>query len=281
MHARFLFSLLLYSAFARTTFASDALEQKPFVIVVPSYNNAKNYQQNLDTLFAQQYENYRVVYVDDASTDSTGALVEDYALENGVQDRITIVHNEENQGALYNLYHAIHSSDDEEIILCVDGDDWLAHTEVLAHLNEVYSKKNILVTYGGFVTYPAGREYFGKRYTNAEISRNGFRKAPVHGWRPARSFYAGLFKKIRNEDLMYNGKFLPMSWDRGIMFPMLEMAGERFAAVQEVLYVYNRGNPISDHKKNPRLQRRLGSLVRNRKPYKRLSESVVHAVRKL
>jgi hypothetical protein len=33
----------------------------------------------------------------------------------------------------------------------------------------------------------------------------------------------GLFKKIKKEDLLYEGEFVLMSWDIAMMFPMLEM----------------------------------------------------------
>ncbi len=43
--------------------------QLPFCIVVPSYNNIKSrlYLRNLDSLFMQDYTNYRIVYIDDHS----------------------------------------------------------------------------------------------------------------------------------------------------------------------------------------------------------------------
>lgn len=48
--------------------------QLPFCIVTPSYNNvnSKLYLRNLDSLFMQNYDNYHIVYIDDASPDKTG-----------------------------------------------------------------------------------------------------------------------------------------------------------------------------------------------------------------
>ena len=43
-------------------------EHKPFVIVVPSYNNSSWVEKNLRSIFEQKYDNYRVVYINDAST---------------------------------------------------------------------------------------------------------------------------------------------------------------------------------------------------------------------
>jgi glycosyltransferase involved in cell wall biosynthesis len=57
-------------------------------IVIPSYNNRQWYRQNLASVCAQAYDNFRAIYVDDGSSDQTGALVarfiEDHAVGHGV-----------------------------------------------------------------------------------------------------------------------------------------------------------------------------------------------------
>ena len=54
--------------------------QLRFCIVVPSYKNVKSnlYLRNLDSIFMQDYDNYHVVYIDDASPDQTGEYVKQY-----------------------------------------------------------------------------------------------------------------------------------------------------------------------------------------------------------
>ncbi len=267
---RYTLLLLLLVPSIHATEATQNLEEKPFVVIVPSYNNAKDYQQNLDTIFSQVYENFRVIYINDASADGTGELVEAYVQEEEVSDQITIIHNEENRGALYNLYHAIHSCDDEEIVVCLDGDDWFADDCVLRRMNELYSSGKVWLTYGGYRDYPGGWEYHGKRYDKERIKKNWFRSKPILGWMPTRTFYAWLFKRIKMQDLMFQGSFYPMAWDWGIMFPMLEMAGERFEAVEDIFYIYNRANPISDNRKDRELQSFLGRLIINKEKYRRL-----------
>ncbi len=57
--------------------------QLPFCLIVPSYNNAKSkiYLRNLDSIFMQDYSNYRVIYIDDKSPDKTGEFVSKYFIE--------------------------------------------------------------------------------------------------------------------------------------------------------------------------------------------------------
>ncbi len=58
----------------------------------------------------QDYQNYHVVYIDDASPDRTGYNVLDYIEEKGIpDDKIKVFINDKNKKALYNIYNAIHS----------------------------------------------------------------------------------------------------------------------------------------------------------------------------
>ena len=52
-------------------------QELPFCIVVPSYKNVRDdrYKLNMYSIFRQEYDNYHVVYMDDASPDGTGDKV--------------------------------------------------------------------------------------------------------------------------------------------------------------------------------------------------------------
>ena len=55
-------------------------------------------------------------------------------------------------------------------------------------------------------------------------------------------------KKIKKSDFLLNGQFFSAGCDLAEMIPMIEMARERVRFVPEILYVYNKLNPISDSK---------------------------------
>src|SRR3990167_8566717 len=82
-------------------------EEKPFVILIPSYNNEEYVGRNLTSVLDQEYTNYRVIFIDDCSTDDTGK--EAVKCVEGLQalDKVTFIHNEANYKALYNVYYAI------------------------------------------------------------------------------------------------------------------------------------------------------------------------------
>src|SRR5690348_14207187 len=88
-----------------------------FVIVIPSYNNKRWYEKNLDSVFMQTYHNYDVVYIDDCSADGTADLVKDYIKKHGAQQTVLLVSNEKRNGALANIYNAVHSCKDDDVIV--------------------------------------------------------------------------------------------------------------------------------------------------------------------
>src|SRR3990170_5070953 len=62
-------SVILYSLYPHSK--NHALQEKRMVIVIPSYNNGEWCLRNLISAFSQNYTNYRIIYIDDCSTDNT------------------------------------------------------------------------------------------------------------------------------------------------------------------------------------------------------------------
>lgn len=245
-------------------------DEKEIIVIIPSYNNAKWCVKNLDSIFEQKYANYTVIYINDNSTDATKTLVEAYKAEKHLENKLTIINNTDRCGALYNVYHVVHSCPDNAIIIIVDGDDWLKHDKVFVKINSAYSDPNVWLTYGSYDCDPPQR----KQGCCASIPLDIIRNNNFRGYRwvttALRTFYAYLFKKIKKEDFLYEGKFFEMAGDLAYMFPMLEMCGDRFKYIPEILYTYNVSNPINDSRKNGKLQGKLDALIRKKEKYQRL-----------
>lgn len=243
---------------------------KKIVIIIPSYKNSQWYERNLASVMAQNYENFRAVYIDDCSPDNTGELVEQYIAKNNFGHKIKLIRNSVRVGAMQNLYEAIHSCEDDEIIVTLDGDDWLAHPEVLTRIDSLYSDPNVWMTYGQYRSWPDNGIGCSRQIPTQVIEGNSFRS---YGWCSShlRSFYTWLFKKIKKEDFLDSfGKFYPSAWDLALMFPMLEMSGYRSKFIPDVLYIYNVDNPINDFKVDLGLQQRLEKNIRSKKRYDRI-----------
>ncbi len=228
-------------------------EHKPFVIIIPSYNNIEWVEKNLKSIFAQKYDNYRIIYIDDASRDGTDERVKDLAALAQHEHHFELIQNESNQGACENIYRAVHSCRDDEIAIILDGDDWLAHDRVLERLNEIYANHDVWMTYGSYIEYPTYSytvANFARQLPRKIIKNNRIRSFTRKHWclSHLRTFYVGLFKKIKSRDLLLDGKYYDTTYDLGFMIPMVEMAGDHVKFVKDVLYIYNRATPFNDNK---------------------------------
>ena len=237
-----------------------------FTIVIPSYNCENWVKKNLNSAINQEYENYEILYIDDASTDNTYSKAHEYLKNSGINYRIA--RNRTNKRALHNLVHAIDNAIEDTIIVALDGDDWLANKNVLKKLDKVYSSGDVWITAGSYIdnvlletTKPNIPEGFWEDIRNSKWTLSHLR-----------TFKKSLFKKIRKEDLLdFDGQYYKFTWDRVIMYPMVEMAGkENFKPINEVLYVYNRKNPISVDRVHREEQLRIEREVRQKPFYKKI-----------
>lgn len=244
--------------------------EKPIVVLTTAYNVRQWTLKNVNSILKQDYGNYRVIYVDDASSDGTADFVETIVQKARKRVSFHLVRNHQRKGALYNIYSAIHSyCGGDEIVVSLDGDDWFSHDRVLRQINEAYNgEKEVWLTHGSMQEFPSNGIGWSIPIPSEIVDRHAFRtfRCPSH----LRTFYAWLFKKIRLEDLLYQGEFFSMTWDQAIMFPMIEMAAERHAFISDCLYIYNHTNPLNDNKVNAQLQNDLEKYIRAMPPYERL-----------
>lgn len=246
---------------------------KKFVIVIPSYKNEQWCEKNIQSALDQNYLNFRVIFTDDCSPDNTFDKVSNFVNSHRNASKAILIKNTNRLGALENLYNMIVSCNDDEIILTLDGDDWFPDNDVLNKLNKVYSENDVWLTYGQYRNTYSNAMGHCRAYEQGVINSNSYRSV-VWNASHLRTFYTWLFKRIRKEDLMQNGKFFSMTWDFAIMFPMLEMSGGHFQYIPDVLYIYNDMNPINDHKVNRNTQAQLDRHIRSMPRYPRTEKPV-------
>src|SRR5437763_4136386 len=185
---------------------------KRIAIIIPSYNNQQWYDRNLSSVLAQDYQDFRIIYVDDCSPDGTGELVGQFIADHRAGDLVHLIRNSVRRGALSNLYDTIHTCDDDEIIILLDGDDWLAHKGVLKKVNEAYVNPDCWMTYGQYRSWPDDTIGLSKEIPAEVIDTNAFRD---NEWCSShlRTFYAWMFKSIRMQDLISpSGTVYHTSW---------------------------------------------------------------------
>ena len=91
-------------------------------IVMATYNGEKYLREQVDSLLAQSYPTLEFIFVDDASSDSSVKILQEYALSD---TRIRLVTNPENQGLLATFETAIRAAKGEMIALSDQDDVWM------------------------------------------------------------------------------------------------------------------------------------------------------------
>jgi len=270
----FVLAFLIFPRKQREAPSFPVTEEKPFTVVIPSFNNEAFVEQNLHSVFSQDYANYRVVYIDDASTDGTLEKALHLIQELGQENRTTLITNKTNQGSLSNLYQVIQNCPDHEIIVRLDGDDFLAHNKVLSTLNKAYANPNTWLTYGSSLTYPS---YRPDPEWSLPLAEKKIRQGKLPP--PPYTFYAALFKQIKLEDLFYRGHFYPMGVDMAIVYPLLEMAKGHIQPISDCLHLTNKDNPLACEQVHPNFHKQCLEVISHLPSYASLKTLPHYPVR--
>jgi glycosyltransferase involved in cell wall biosynthesis len=236
-------------------------------IVTPTYNNEKYCIRNLKWMVKQNFTNWKMIIIDDCSTDKTKELIKEYIQTHHLSDKVLLIENSQRCGALKNIYTTVSNCDDNDIIVLYDGDDRWAHEGVLMRIAQEYSDDKVWMTYGSWQAYPTKAGGNCRALPKEIIKKAAFREYSFVTSHP-RTFYAWLFKKIKLEDFLYKGEFFSVAWDLAIMFPLLEIsANGHIRYIPDILYFYNIDNPLNDFKCHTELQQRLDRFIRTKSKY--------------
>jgi glycosyltransferase involved in cell wall biosynthesis len=218
-----------------------------FKIVVPSFNSVDYIAKTLSSIEAQSYKNYQVCVIDDGSTmKQQKDIILSFCKRNGW----TAQFHDKNYGALYGLVHALRNfhCQDDDVVVVLDGDDWLAHDKVLERLHEEYARQDVLMTWGQCERFPPGNPpmKYAQPIPDMVIDQKLYRDIPFVFWHPCTFKYV-LWRHIKDEDLRdTDGSYFRYYKDKATIYPMLEMAGPRIKFIPDTLVIYNLENPLND-----------------------------------
>ncbi len=250
--------------------AIEEPESVNFKVIVPFYNVQDWIDKCIKSLKSQRYRKFQCYLIDDMSTDNSAKIISK-AIDG--DPRFTLISNETKQYALGNISKTLDNihCDDSDVIILLDGDDWLASTHSMSILANTYRTSECLMTYGSYVYNPGGVVGVEpSEYPLHVIESNAYRQDM---WRAShlRSFRYDLWTKIKQEDLQdENGEYYKMTYDQAIMLPLLEMAGHKSRFISDILYVYNKENPLNVDKIKAEKQYALAQKIRGMTPYGRL-----------
>lgn len=247
-----------------------------FIIIVGSRNNSQWVESNIGSILSQDYENYEVMYFDDASEDDTFDKVQSLV---GNNSKFKLYNSTERKYKTWFFTNYLTNFWDNQILVFLDGDDMFANENVLSYLNEVYNKTKCWMTYGGMRVWDGGDNVIEPYPQNSEIpvdvkTHKAYRKDT---WRSShlKTMRGFLWNTFDKKDLCPNEKYMVGPDDLAIMFAMLELCPpDKVYRITDPLYIYNHtqennhSRAFTDHK-STKIDYEL--IVRSRKPYDTIS----------
>lgn len=88
-------------------------------VIMGIYNCASTLEEALDSLYAQTYQDFKIILCEDGSSDNTYQVASDYATKH---DNIILLKNDRNMGLNYTLNRCLECAD-TEYVARMDGDD--------------------------------------------------------------------------------------------------------------------------------------------------------------
>ncbi len=231
-------------------------------VVTPVWECEQWIKRSLESIQNQTYRHFRCVVVDDNSSDRSYEIARETV---GDDERFIVIKNSERRFVLANTLMATQKAADspEDVIVIVDGDDWLKHDRVFEKIAQIYTDPDVWLTYGNseLLNRPRRARLLGRQVKGTEpypqpvLDTNLFR---YHTFLAShlRTYRKFLWDKVRDEDLRdTDGEYFWAAGDAAAGFPMLEMAtAKHIRYIDEVLYVYNNNHANSDNR--PELRNR-------------------------
>lgn len=210
-------------------------------IIVPIYNKEKYIHECMETLLNQTYRELEIILVDDGSTDSSGKICDQYAVQDS---RVKVIHKP--NGGLVSAWRAGSVEATGDYISYVDCDDWVdldMYEKLVACTSgrddEIISSDYVIERTDGTQTYIyqniASGEYVGEKIKEDVIPLLwGLEERAICRSRCMKLFSSQLIR----DNARYGDKRLRFSEDTSLTIPCLLDAGRIYVMDHEAMYHY-------------------------------------------
>jgi FkbM family methyltransferase len=236
-------------------------QEQPIVVVSTFYNCEKYIARCIESVAAQDYDNYVHILIDDASTDSTVAVINQTLeqLPSEIRSKFLLVVNEENLGAVYNQVTNFRALDDDAIVMILDGDDSLINDNtVFSYYNNLYDGTTEF-SYGSCWSMVDNIPLISQPYPESVKQNKSYRQHHFN-WILPYTHLRTFKKRLINDcdDSLFQdsqGQWFRAGGDGSIFYALIESADPaQVKVVQDVVYNYNDINPLNDYKVNSQEQ---------------------------
>lgn len=254
-------------------------KQAPFnriTVVTPVYNAESYIDKCIMSVAQQDYHNYRMVIIDDASTDNTLSVAQRTieSLSPDLYDKFRIVSNKANMGAVYNQIHVMMATHGEDIIMMLDGDDWLVNDPTIFDMYNNMYIDGAEFTYGSCWSLVDNIPLISQEYPPEVKQSKRYRDYKFNWNMPythLRTFKSELIHKYLRDrgDAAFKDpqdNWLRAGGDTSIFYSLIEYADpDKVVCVPHIVYNYNDINPINDYKVNAEEQTATANKVLDNK----------------
>jgi glycosyltransferase involved in cell wall biosynthesis len=138
-------------------------------VVMPSYNHEEFIAESIESVLGQDFDDFELIIVDDASTDSSRQIIQKYAAEDS---RIRVILHEANCGIAKTMNDGIEAAKGKFIAFTASDDVW-TKARLTKQLAVIASNENLIVWSEGEVIDRKGQPV-GKSFS--ELHRTALRK---------------------------------------------------------------------------------------------------------
>lgn len=231
-------------------------------------DNVDAAKAHIESLKMQTYQDFTHIIVDDASENPSLFRF----LRTLKSERVVVHKNLDRSFWLKNATNLLFERiSDLEIVVVIDLDDTLLHENVLANIATLYEQHpDIYLTFGSYVQSDELNKGIKRKYPSVgdvkkTLGSSNIRKAPwvfTH----LQTFRGFLFNDLNpsTDFVDIDGQWLKSSYDRALIYPMVELAGkEHIYFLKEAVYTYNVNNEFSVFRVNPDQQRKNKQWIIN------------------
>ena len=232
------------------------IEQK-IVVISPFFNAGDYVIKCINSVAAQDYDNYEHWIVDDFSTDNSFARVKNYIndeLPEYIRHKFKLFKNNGNVGAVRNHMIHIRNCDPDDIVMMLDGDDWLVNTpDIFDYYNKIHQDNDF--TYGSSWSVVDSIPLISQPYPQ-EIKDAKSYKDYRFNWNMPYTHLRTLKAKLLQDepDSRFqdaDGNWFKAGGDNSTFYTALENCDpDRIYVVPDVVYNYNDASPLNDYKVN-------------------------------
>ena len=191
-----------------------------FVVVTPTYNCADSINQTIKSVYSQSYNNWRMIIIDDMSSDNTARVCSEIAETLGVSDRIRVITRYEKYGETRNTIDVCENIDDNAVVVRLDGGDWLTDLDCFYFLDRIYSESvDPAVVWTGHRWSFTGTNISGPLDPTVSPYQQPWKSSHLKTFR--KNAMNGINKKNYMDE---DDKWIVIACDQAVFLPMLEKA---------------------------------------------------------